>query len=273
MGETARQKPVSLICADARAIPLVDACVQTVVTSPPYWQKRDYGVVSQIGVEPTPISYVEALLPVFSEVWRVLCPLGSLWLNVGDSYAAGGNGGGGSLSMKRRNWRSIVGRRGWRSAPDGYKSKDLTLVPFLLADSLRSSGWYLRATVVWWRMVANEPNRLDRPSTSHEYLFLLTKAQDSCVRNPGEPWWSQSVWSIPASAADCGHPAPMPEELVRRCILAGSRPGDMVFDPFIGSGTVGAVAERFGRRWVGTDLAYHDLATARTRQLGLRECI
>lgn len=113
---------------------------------------------------------------------------------------SGGNGGGGSLAAKRGQWRAIINRRGWRKQPPGYKSKDLTLVPLVVAYALREAGWYLRSTIVWWRKTANEPNRLDRPAVSHEYLFLLSKSEDSSVRDPGESWWSQSVWAIPASA-------------------------------------------------------------------------
>jgi site-specific DNA-methyltransferase (cytosine-N4-specific) len=259
-----------IIRADARSLPLVAGCVQCVVTSPPYWQKRDYGHENQTGMESTPEAFVLALVDVFRELRRVLSPLGCVWLNLGDSYAAGGNGGGGSLRLKRAQWRDIVGRRGWRTAPNGYKSKDLTLTPFMAAAALRADGWYLRQAVTWWRCTANEPNRLDRPAVSHEYVFLLTKAEDSSVRNPGEAWWSQSVWKIPASPGVENHPAPMPFELARRCILAGCPLGGLVLDPFLGSGTVGAVAERLGRRWVGTDLSYQPLSTARTAQRGLR---
>jgi DNA modification methylase len=234
-------------------------CVQTLrtmpanyfaacVTSPPYWQKRDYECEGQIGMELTPEDYVDALLAVFDEVHRVLKPDGSLWLNLGDSYAAGGNGGGGSLRKRRQQWRTIVGRRGWRKAPPGYKSKDLTLAPFMVAFALREAGWYLRQTIIWWRGVANEPNRLDRPASAHEYLFQLSKSEDSTVRDPGEPWWSQSVWKIAASAGADGHPAPMPAELARRCIVAAAGPGEAVLDPFGGSGTTGKVAIECGRR-------------------------
>jgi site-specific DNA-methyltransferase (cytosine-N4-specific) len=258
-----------IVQADARRLPFVDGCVKCVVTSPPYWQKRDYGHEKQIGAESSPEAFVCELRDVFAEVRRVLHPLGSLWLNLGDSYAAGGNGGGGSLSRKRRQWRETVGRKGWRKQPSGYKSKDLTLAPFLVAEALRRDGWYLRQVVIWWRQTANEPNRQDRPATSHEYVFLLSKSEDSSVRDPGGGWWSQSVWSIPPSKGVDGHSAPMPAELIRRCILAGTDPGDLVLDPFLGSGTVGAVAERLQRRWVGTDLSYHDLARERTAQRGL----
>lgn len=257
----------TVLVGDVRAqlATLPEASVQCCVTSPPYWQKRDYGCEGQIGMELSPDDYVAALVSAFDEVSRVLDPLGSLWLNLGDSYAAGGNGGGGSLRLKRRNWRSIVGRRGWRKAPEGYKSKDLTLVPYYVADALRESGWYLRQAIVWWRMVANEPNRLDRPAVSHEHLFLLSKSEDSRVRDPGEPWWSQSVWSIPAAIGADGHPAPMPIELARRCIIAGSRPGDLVLDPFNGNGTTGEVAVKYGRSYVGIELNAEYAESARRR--------
>lgn len=229
-----------------RALPAdsVPCCV----TSPPYWQKRDYGHPDQLGMEKTPEDYVDSLLAVFTEVQRVITPDGSLWLNLGDSYASGGNGGGGSLRSRRAQWRDIVGRRGWRKAPPNYKDKDLTLVPFLTAFAMRESGWYLRQTIIWWRGVAHEPNRRDRPATSHEYLFQFSKTENSTVRNPGEPWWSQSVWKISASAGADGHPAPMPEELARRCIVASTGAGDTVLDPFGGSGTTGRVALDLGRR-------------------------
>lgn len=242
--------PLTIInseCVTAlRALP--ENSVPCCVTSPPYWQKRDYGHADQLGQEPSPEEFVDSLVTVFDEVRRVLTPDGSLWLNLGDSYAAGGNGGGGSLRKRRAQWREIVGRKGWRKAPPGYKSKDLTLVPFLVAFALRERGWYLRQTIIWWRGVANEPNRLDRPAVAHEYLFLLSKSEDSAVRDPGEPWWASSVWKIPASAGAANHPAPMPAELARRCIVAGSKPGEEVLDPFGGSGTTAMVALELGRR-------------------------
>jgi DNA modification methylase len=111
--------------------------------------------------------------------------------------------------------------------------------------------------------------RFDRPATSHEYLFLLAKSEQYFARAAGEAWWGHSVWDISSDAPD-GHPAQMPTELVRRCIVSATHEGDMVLDPFLGSGTVGAVAERLGRRWVGCDRTYHALSQARTAQRGLR---
>lgn len=222
------------------------ASVQTCVTSPPYWGGvRDYGVAGQLGMDRQPADYVAGMVEVFRAVRRVLREDGSLWLNVGDVYAASGKGGGGNRG-DRKSWSSIAGRTGFRTAPAGFKPKDLTLTPFMLADALRRDGWFLRQTVIWAKPSAVEPPRLDRPSLSHEYVYLLTPGRDSAVRHPGEAWFTRSVWEI-APEARVDHPATMPAELARRCIVSSSTPGDTVLDPFAGSGTTGMVATGNGR--------------------------
>jgi site-specific DNA-methyltransferase (cytosine-N4-specific) len=243
-----------------------DESVQCCVTSPPYWRQRDYGGgEKEIGREETPAAFAETLVDVARELRRVLTANGSLWLNLGDKYAAGGNGGGG-IARSRKAWQGTAGQRGWRSAPAGYKPKDLTLSPFLVADALRADGWYLRQTIIWDKLVAPEPPRQDRPSTGHEYVFLLTPSFNSKVRDPAEGWWQQSVWSIRQSS-DASHIAPMPAELARRCILAGTQEGDTVLDPFVGSGTTCIVAERVGRNSIGIELnpEYVELGRNRIR--------
>lgn len=216
------------------------------VTSPPYWGGlRDYGVPGQLGLERQPEGYVAGLVAVFEEVRRVLRPDGSLWLNVGDVYAASGKGGGGNQG-DRHAWATVKDRKGFRMPPPGYKMKDLTLVAFQLGDALRRAGWYLRATIIWRKPAAVEPMREDRPAVSHEYLFLLTKSEHSAVRNPGEKWWGHSVWDI-APENDAEHPAAYPPELARRCIVAGSEEGGTILDPFGGHGTTGFVADRLKR--------------------------
>lgn len=225
---------------------LPDASAHCCVTSPPYWRQRDYGVVDQIGMEHSPSSYVDELASVFAEVRRVLHPTGTLWLNIGDKWASGGNGGGGSLAPRRGAWRSAAGAKGWRKPPPGYKDKDLVLASFMVAERLRADGWFLRKTIIWSKPRAGEPPRLDRPSSSHEYVFLFSKLNDSCARDPGEAWWRSSVWEItPQGGAD--HPAMMPRELVRRCIVSSTARGQMVLDPFGGSGTTGIVADQLQR--------------------------
>jgi site-specific DNA-methyltransferase (cytosine-N4-specific) len=241
-----------------------DESVQCCVTSPPYWRQRDYGGGgAELGREDTPTAFAEALVAVARELRRVLVGDGSLWLNIGDKYAAGGNGGGG-IAKSRRAWRGDTLKKGWRSAPPGYKPKDLTLSPFLVADALRADGWYLRQTIIWDKMVAPEPPRQDRPSSGHEYVFLLTPGSKSRVRDPGEGWWHQSVWAIRQSS-DASHIAPMPAELARRCIAAGTKEGDTVLDPFAGSGTTCIVAARSGRNSIGLELNPKTALLARTR--------
>lgn len=251
--------------AELRKLP--DCSVHCCVTSPPYWRQRDYGNVAQIGLEPTPEQYVAALVAVFLEVRRVLHPLGALWLNLGEKWAAGGNGGGGSCMSGRRNasWEHAREARGWRAPPDGYKDKDLVGAPWMVALALRASGWYFRQTIIWNKTKAGEPPRLDRPSTSHEYIFLLTVGQDSFVRNPGEPWFYSSVWDVLPAPNELEHPAMMTREIARRCIVCSSAPGDTVLDPFAGAGTTGLVADRLQRHSILLELnpAYAEMARKR----------
>lgn len=234
------------------------------VTSPPYWGGiRNYGHVSQLGTEASPEGYVQAMLDVFEEVRRVLVRGGCLWLNVGDVYAASGKGGGGNQSG-RFCWGTIKERKGFRMPPPGYKQKDLTLTPFQLADALRRSGWYLRSTVIWCKPSSSEPMRIDRPAVSHEYVFLFSTTKKCLARDPGEPWWCGSVWVI-NQEREVAHPAAMPTELARRCIVSGSRSGEVVLDPFMGSGTTLQVARALSRHGIGIELnpAYIDLARER----------
>jgi site-specific DNA-methyltransferase (cytosine-N4-specific) len=241
-----------------------DESVQCCVTSPPYWRQRDYDCGElEVGIEETPALFAARLVELFDQLRRVLARDGSLWLNLGDKYAAGGNGGGG-IAKSRKAWQGKTLQRGWRSAPAGYKPKDLTLSPFIVADALRADGWYLRQTIIWDKEVAPEPPRRDRPSSGHEYVFLLTPGPQSRVRDPGEGWWHKSVWSIRQSS-DASHIAPMPAELARRCILAATQAGDTVLDPFVGSGTTCIVAARNGRQSIGFELNPKTAELARQR--------
>jgi site-specific DNA-methyltransferase (cytosine-N4-specific) len=242
---------------DARTVLLEMAAagvkVKSIVTSPPYWGGvRDYGHHGQLGLERDPADYVQTLVDLFRSARDLLTDDGSLWLNVGDVYAASGKGGGGKLG-DRSSWATVKERKGFRMPPDGYKMKDLTLVAFALADGLRKDGWYMRSTIIWRKPAAVEPTRLDRPANSHEYVFLLTKSEHYAVRNPGAQWWSHTVWDI-RSDSDGSHPAAMPTELAERCIICSSQPGDTVLDPFFGSGTSGRVAQALGRSYIGIEI-------------------
>jgi DNA modification methylase len=183
-------------------------------------------------------------LPVFTEVRRIVGPRGVLWLNCGDKYAASGYGWG-KMADRRAGW-TVSPALSLKTPPPGYKRKDLCLAPLELARALQCDGWTLRQTVIWSKGAAVEPPVRDRPSTSHEYLFLLAAGPDARVHTPVESWWHRSVWDIPADHS-IEHPATMPTELVRRCLVTSTAPGDIVLDPFSGLGTVGLVADRYDR--------------------------
>jgi DNA modification methylase len=299
-----------LLRADARRLPLRDGCVQTCVTSPPYWGLRDYGNPDQIGLERTPEAYVASICEVFAEVWRVLKDDGTAWLNLGDSYAGGGRGGNPEESPHRKqatNFGSVTGvtKEKW-PIPVGVKAKDLVGIPWRVAFALQAAGWYLRSDIIWAKSNPMPESVTDRPTKAHEYIFLLSKSEryfydaaaiaeigagrevfgnsrapekainpdrndsDRRVMSIQERRNKRTVWTIPTMPYSGAHFATFPEKLIEPCILAGAPLGGLVLDPFIGSGTVGAVCERLGRRWVGTELSYQPLSAARTAQAGLR---
>ncbi len=245
--------------------------IRTCVTSPPYWGLRDYEVPreSQLGAEETPEAYVQKLVDIFDEVGRVLTDDGTIWLNLGDSYTSG-----------NRGWRAADRKNPAREmsyrprTPEGLKPKDLIGIPWRVAFALQEAGWYLRSDIVWYKPNCQPESVRDRPTQSHEYLFLLSKSlryyydadavreatQDGGLRN------RRSVWSIPTEPSREAHFATFPPALVEPCIQAGTDNGDTVLDPFLGSGTVGAVANQLGRQFVGIELRpeYAAIAARRT---------
>ena len=243
---------------------LPSASIQCAVTSPPYWGLRDYGVEEQIGLEKELQQFLNRLVAVFSEVRRVLKDDGTLWLNIGDGYTSG-----------NRGWRAPDKKNPARAmnvrpdTPVGLKSKDLLGVPWRLAFALQADGWYLRSDVVW-----NKPNAMpesvkDRPTRSHEYMFMLSKSEHyhynhSAVLEPNGRN-RRSVWNINTQPTPHAHFATFPPALVEPCVLASTDEGDFVLDPFFGSGTVGIVCEALSRRYVGIELNpdYVQLATSR----------
>ena len=272
--------------------------VHCCITSPPYWGLRDYGVKGQLGLEKTPEEYVSNLVAVFREVRRVLTDDGTLWLNLGDSYAGGGRGGhggqgGGTPAGGQPYPASIV--------PNGLKPKDLVGIPWRVAFALQADGWYLRSDIIWHKPNPMPESVRDRPTKAHEYLYLLAKSkkyyydaaaiseptdrrtwhdvtgpprlnvpgqtqQDGHGRRhagfnsryfsgpPPQTRNRRTVWTIPPKPFKGAHFAVMPEALVEPCILAGTKPGDTVLDPFTGAGTVGVVAARHGRDFIGVEL-------------------
>jgi DNA modification methylase len=162
---------------------LPDGCVQTCVTSPPYFGLRDYGHAGQIGLEPTPEAFVAALVAVFADVRRVLADDGTLWLNLGDSYATqGGRGEARMVELGRPSTGALTPHEARGSAsgtkvPDGLKAKDLIGIPWRVAFALQADGWYLRSDIIWSKPNPMPESVTDRPTKAHEYIFLLSKSQ------------------------------------------------------------------------------------------------
>lgn len=186
---------VRILIGDAltRLNELEHESVDCIVTSPPYWRQRDYGIAGQLGLEQTPEEYVDGLLKVFRQAHRVLRSQGTLWINIGDKWASGGNGGGGSfMDARGEAWAHAKDSKGWRSPPSGYKDKDLVGVPWLLAVALRNDGWYLRQCNIWAKPNCMPESVTDRSTIAHEYVFHLSKSNDywydaEAARTPPTP--------------------------------------------------------------------------------------
>lgn len=311
------------IIGDCRdVLPTLEAgSVQCVVTSPPYYGLRDYGVSGQIGLEQTPQAYVDQMIAVFREVRRVLRDDGTVWLNLGDSYASNQSNNGGYSAKSTLAGFSNPNTKG-RQANDGttprkiyhsLKPKDLVGIPWRVAFALQADDWYLRQDIIWAKPNPMPESVTDRCTKSHEYLFLLAKSEryyyDAAAiaepylheyrvgppshgkeysvasgRNDGGQHRTgaemgdatgtrnkRSVWTVATHPYSEAHFATFPPALIEPCILAGSRPGDVVLDPFFGSGTVGEVAQNLGRRWIGVELnpEYAKLQDKRTAQMGM----
>jgi site-specific DNA-methyltransferase (adenine-specific) len=258
----------ALVLGDAAAVlaALPDRCAQAVVTSPPYWSLRDYGIEGQIGLEDDLEGFVKALTSVFDQVGRVLRDDGTLWLNLGDSYTSGGRTW---RAADRRNRARAMDRR--PPTPEGLKPKDLIGVPWRVAFALQAAGWYLRSEIIWNKPNCQPESVRDRPTRSHEHLFLLSRQERyrydvTAVSGPNGRR-QRTVWDIPTQADPdaAGHFATFPPALVEPCLLAATEPGDLVVDPFLGSGTTALVAAATGRRFVGIELNPDYLAIARDR--------
>lgn len=234
-----------------------DACVQTVVTSPPYWAKLNYGVVGQIGIEATPQAYIARIMPVFAECQRALRADGTMWIVVADTYH-GDSAIRSSLSGAfEKTWDPANNIRRSAAKIGDLKRGDLAGIPWMLALALRAQGWYVRDEIIWTKPAPTPTPARDRGTPSHERIFMLAKSRryfsdyDAHVEMIGD---KRNVWDISTSRGGHGHPATFPDEIARRCIRIGSRPGDLVLDPFVGAGTTALVAKEMGRHYVGYDL-------------------
>jgi len=215
---------------------------------------RDYNVRAQIGLEASLAEYIERLRLVFAEVQRVLKANGVLWLNVGDVYSSG--------HRRYRAADSKYSPRGLSSRPappDGLAGKNLLGIPWRIVSALQGTGWYVRAEVVWNKTNAMPESVRDRPSRGHEYLFLLTKSpryyfSRAALARLGA-MYTKSVWGTASGRSTSeGHHAVFPTSIVDPCLISSSRAGDLILDPFSGTGTVGVSAIRHGRKFVGIEL-------------------
>jgi len=297
---------------------LDDRCIQDTITSPPYYAVRDYEAPGQIGWEETPELYVESILKVTEEIKRVTAKDGVFYLNIGDSYAGSGCGPQGLTGCGNATERQGFTEKKLKKIPPGYKAKDMIGIPWMVAQAIRKSGWYLRSDIIWVK-----PNPMvhpvkDRCTSSHEHIFLFSKSAHyyynaEAIREPssesyqkdkrpvgvlrqkvnrklkypntgqyrkqdlnGNPTYTgfnerwregitsgkidaltrncHDVWYIPTANYPDHHFAAFPEEIPRRCILAGSRPEDIVLDPFMGRGTTAIVAKSLSRSSIGCEL-------------------
>ena len=273
---------------------LTNLSIQTCVTSPPYYGLRDYGgEKNQIGQEQTPEEFIDELVKVFSIVREKLKDDGTLWVNIGDSYynyrpSKGKSYPKQTVSKTKQDLPDYSSKR--NNKLSNLKEKDLIGIPFMLAFALRNDGWYLRQDIIWHKPNPMPESVKDRCTKAHEYIFLLSKSKkyyydNIAIKEPVKQDWGirnraagkyhnagtglqphsgltksyttknkRSVWSITNKPYKHAHFATFPPDLIEPCILAGSKEGDIVLDPFMGSGTTAMVAKEHNRYYIGCEL-------------------
>ena len=277
-----------------------DQSIHCCVTSPPYWGLRDYGVPGQLGLEKTPEEYTAKMVEIFREVRRVLRDDGTLWLNLGDSYASDTKGSGGHNPKQDSNVGSWTGTI---KLNHGIKPKDLVGIPWRVAFALQADGWYLRSDIIWHKPNPMPESVTDRPTKAHEYIFLMSKSERYYYdgesikeratglsmsfngsktiksgangdRNDGgrnkvglvvQSINKRTVWTVPTHPYPEAHFATFPPDLIKPCIKAGCPEEGIVVDPFMGSGTTAEVCCNLNRQFIGIELnpEYCKLADAR----------
>ena len=277
--------------------------IQTVVTSPPYWGVRRYsgnqvvrwsdGTECAFGTEATAEDYVRHTAEIFRALRPVLKDDGTIWWNMGDTYQTRSY----IRTSSRERLHAIEGRiesptwkdyeaKRYSSGHPYLKDKDLTLVPFQVAIAAQRLGFYLRTVIVWSKENVGIDSAKDRPTPSHEYIFLFAKSRfykyyversqekavnGAMVRNNGiisdhsttRKW--RSVWTFATSNSHGNHVAAFPLELPLRCINVSTDENDLVFDPFMGSGTTAMAAKKLGRTYFGCDISAEYICDAKKR--------
>ena len=256
--------------------------IQTVVTSPPYWGLRNYDNDGQLGQESSPEKFVFNLTKLFSKIKPVLKDDGTVWVNIGDTFF-GAKGGHHNSDNSITNNNTGSEYRQKRKAPPKHtylKDGDLSGVPWMFAREMQKEGWYLKQDIIW-----HKPNPMpeavnNRCVKSHEYIFLFTKKKQyyfdaEAISTPKSDRSGYirkgSVWTFNTASLSEAHFAVFPEDLPAHCIKAGSKEGDTVLDPFMGSGTTALVAQKLGRKWIGIELnpEYIEIIKRRTAQTEL----
>ncbi len=299
---------------------LTNLSVQTCVTSPPYYGLRDYGgEEKQLGQENSPKEYIDNLVNVFRIIKDKLSDDGTLWVNLGDSYYNYRPGKGQSypkqsVSKTKQDLPDKCNKRG--NKLDGLKEKDLIGIPWMFAFAMRDDGWYLRQDIIWHKPNPMPESVKDRCTKSHEHIFLFSKNKkyyydNEAIKEPVKQDWGtrdrtngkyhnsgsglsphsgltksydrknkRDVWTVTNKPYKGSHFAVFPPDLIEPCILAGSREGDLILDPFIGSGTTAMVSKKHNRHYIGCELheEYQELIQQRVPdqkvvQNGLTELI
>ena len=270
---------------------LLSESVDTVITSPPYWMKRNYGVEGQLGLEPDFHEYLEHLWVVFDEVYRVLKPSGTLWVNIGDTY----------FSKSKRLLVKITQK---------YPVGSLCMIPSRFAEGMIDRGWTLKNRIIWKKPNTVPESVKRRFTVDYEHIFFFVKSRSYYFKQQLEPYSltsdvkyrialrakkqynvkepyknntpymrrkqgkeipegrnKRAVWTIPTRPSKGIHPATFPPDIPRICIEAGCPEKGIVLDPFIGSGTSAEVAEGLGRRWVGIDISANYCKEIKTKEV------
>ena len=257
---------------------LPDKCINSIITSPPYYGQRDYGHDDQIGLEEHYEQYIDNLVKVFSESKRVLKDDGTLWLNIGDTYvgatsqhrAGGSQGKNSRYSKKHMKGIPTFGRaiRNKNFYKDGLPMKSLAGMPWRVAFRLQEDGWVLRSDIIWHNNSRSESVK-DRPTHSHEYIFLFGKKQwyyyDQSVLRTETGANIRSVWEVTGTPFTGAHFATFPPELIEPIVLASCPEGGVILDPFGGSGTVGLLCRQHKRHYILIDISEEIVKMARKR--------
>lgn len=258
---------------------IADKSIDCVITSPPYWQLRDYGYEGQWGLEPTFQEYLEHLWQMMDEIYRVLKDEGTCWINLGDTYSRGTR----AKTNNNQTLRNTNNKIEPNSKPN-YQGLDkcLLLIPHRFAIGCIDRGWILRNDIIWAKRNGMPESVTDRFTKKHEYIFFMTKSEkyyfdldairdkvnekmsyvvcesDDINKNIAKgknPGSVSDFWDITTKPSSNKHYAAYNDELIRKPILAGCPEGGIIYDPFMGTGSTAEVALRSNRNFIGSEMS------------------